>query len=103
MSETAVNRVGAPRGSGENQFPEASKPAICHCSVRSVVTRFLPLPTPGQFSVYPSSLPSLFSGCPATVVPSQCPRPPFKQCSGEPGYPAPARTPFGECHTMKEK
>lgn len=76
MSETELS-TGLERSEalGENQFSEASRPGVCCCSVCSHVTRFLPPSAPGQFSVYPSSLPSLFSGCLATMVPSQCPPP----------------------------
>jgi hypothetical protein len=74
MSETELSTgLELSEALGENQFPENSRPRVCCCSVCSHVTRFLPPSTPGQFSVYLSSLPSLFSGCLATMVPSQCP------------------------------
>lgn len=73
MSETELSTgLELPEAPGENQFPEASRPGVCRCPVCSCVAYFLPLSAPGQLSVYLFSRPTLFSGCPATMVPSQC-------------------------------
>lgn len=72
MSEAELSTgLELPEAPGQNPFPAACRPGVR----RSRVILFLALPAPGRFLVYPSSLPSLFSGCPATMVPSQCPPP----------------------------
>lgn len=71
MSKTELSTgLEFPEAPGENQFPEASRPGVCCCSVCSCVTHFLPLSAPGQFSEYSLLSPQVVLWLPHHNVPS---------------------------------
>lgn len=90
MSETELSTgLELPEALGENWFPEASRPGVCCSSPASCLSLLLASCGVSVLSpTHPLPTPTLFSGCLATMVPSQCSP---VQCSGETGYPTPAQ------------